>query len=133
MTEPYVRLREMRERAGFTSSSAAARALKVPVSTYGQYESGMRRFTVTQFERYEVFFQSVRLLRHFQRAGKGIPDSDVLAALVYDHIHEARHWSDADDRSRRPYISGLHAAALAAGISLAETPPKPVQGAPEAV
>ena len=132
MTEPYERLRAMRIDAGFRSARVAARALGVAVSTYGQYESGTRRFTVNQFERYEIFFQSVRLIAHFHKIGKGMPEPDVLAALIYDHIHRAQFWTDAPERSRRAYFSGLEAASRIAGVTLPERRLKPVPGPFEA-
>lgn len=131
MTEPYERLRQMRLDAGFSSSRAAARALGVPVATYGQHETGKRLPTIPQFQHYEIFFQAAQLIRHFARMDRGIPDAEVLAALTYDSIHKAQVWDDAPERIRRLYLSGLQAAARAAGIHLAEDGPEAAHGAPE--
>jgi DNA-binding XRE family transcriptional regulator len=51
------RLRQARERAGYTSASSAAEAMGVPVATYIQHENGARGFPAPRAERYGRFFR----------------------------------------------------------------------------
>jgi hypothetical protein len=51
------RLKQARERAGYTSAKSAAEAMGVVVATYIQHESGLRGFPASKAERYGRFFR----------------------------------------------------------------------------
>jgi SOS-response transcriptional repressor LexA len=57
MGEAGERLKEARERAGYTSASSAAEAMGVPVPTYIQHENGSRGFPADRAQRYGRFFR----------------------------------------------------------------------------
>jgi SOS-response transcriptional repressor LexA len=57
MGEVAKRLKEARERAGYTSAKSAAEAMGVPVATYIQHENGARGIPADRAARYGRFFR----------------------------------------------------------------------------
>lgn len=55
--DPYERLKQARERAGYSSGKAAARAMGVAESTYAGHESGERGIPAGRAARYGKFFR----------------------------------------------------------------------------
>lgn len=51
------RLKQARERAGYSSAKSAAEAMNVPPATYIQHENGTRGFPSSRAERYARFFR----------------------------------------------------------------------------
>lgn len=51
------RLRQAREKAGYTSANQAAEALGISRATYAQHENGLRGFPAARAERYARFFR----------------------------------------------------------------------------
>ena len=52
------RLKEARERSGYTSAKSAAEAMGIPVATYIQHENGARGFPADRAQRYARFFRT---------------------------------------------------------------------------
>jgi len=125
MTLPHQQLRKLRRDAGYPSARAAARAMDVRVSTYIQHESGRRGFSIQQFESYEIFLQLAKLANHFLRTGQDLPDTYVLAALVYDGVNRAKIWTDAPELTQDLYLR----AAEAVLRSVTAKPPEGLQRA----
>lgn len=57
MSEASERLRQAREKSGYSSAKSAAEAMGVPVPTYIQHENGARGFPAGRAERYARFFR----------------------------------------------------------------------------
>jgi len=57
MTQASDRLREAREKAGYSSAKAAAEAMGIPVATYIQHENGGRGYPASRADRYAKFFR----------------------------------------------------------------------------
>lgn len=57
MSDAADRLKQARERAGYTSAKSAAEAMGVSVATYIQHENGTRGFPSGRAERYARFFR----------------------------------------------------------------------------
>lgn len=129
-TETAAQLRAMRKAAGYRSARSAAVALRVPVATYIQHENGQRAPSIQQFETYRVFFYGARLVRHFQRDGLNLPDLEVIAALVYDGLHQARQWNDATPQTAEVYRRELERVFKAHGVMPPANTEQPAQGAP---
>jgi transcriptional regulator with XRE-family HTH domain len=75
------RLREARKLAGFETASDAARALGIPVATYGGHEDGNRGFKARSGERYAQFF---RVSFEWLMTGRGEPRRKSRDAVTYD-------------------------------------------------
>ena len=58
VSTPAERLKQARQRAGYTEAKAAAEAMGVVVSTYIQHENGTRGFPPGRAERYAKFFRT---------------------------------------------------------------------------
>lgn len=76
MSESSSRLREAREKCGYTSAKAAAEAIGVPVATYIQHENGNRGFPAARAARYARFF---KVSPEWLLYGKG---SDSITTIV---------------------------------------------------
>lgn len=70
MSTPADRLREAREKSGYSSAKAAAEAMGIPVATYIQHENGGRGYPATRAERYARFF---RVQPEWLLYGKAVP------------------------------------------------------------
>lgn len=131
MSDHSDQLKRLRLDAGFASARAAALAMGVPVPTYVQHENGKRACSIAQFERYGIFFTAVPIVTHFLKEGGAIPDPEMLAALIYDGINRARHWSDAPPKTMATYLDVLEDVFRAIGINLPMGAFHAVQGHPE--
>jgi transcriptional regulator with XRE-family HTH domain len=58
MSDSGKRLREVRERRGYTSAKSAAEAMGASIATYIQHESGVRGYPATKADRYAKFFRT---------------------------------------------------------------------------
>jgi SOS-response transcriptional repressor LexA len=76
MSDSSNRLKQARERAGYSSAKAAAEAMNVPVATYIQHENGNRGYPATRAERYARFF---RVSPEWLLYGKG---SDSITTII---------------------------------------------------
>lgn len=126
-------LRVMRRAAGFRSARSAATALGVAFSTYGQHENGRRAFSILQGEHYAAFFMGAAIIDHFHRSQLAVPDSEVVAALIYDRVKEAPatrpSWADlaaADPHTANRYRKAAERVSRARGVG---TPPRPSKAA----
>lgn len=131
MKEAAQRLRQARARAGFRSARAAARALGVAESTYGQHERGERAFSLAQAERYSAFFHAAKLIHHFKNNGLELPEREVLAALIFDTINTPGRWATAPEDLRVSYRTAVDAVAAACGLTIPDTPEIGSGGPPE--
>lgn len=74
MGDAAERLKQARERAGYTSAKSAAEAMNIPVATYIQHENGSRGFPAERAQKYGRFF---RVAPEFLLYGK---QSDTVSA-----------------------------------------------------
>ncbi len=58
MTDSAKRLKDIREKRGYSSAKGAAEAMGVSVATYIQHESGVRGYPSPKAERYAKFFRT---------------------------------------------------------------------------
>ena len=58
MTEAATRLKEAREKEGYSSAKAAAEAMGLAVATYIQHENGSRGYPATKAQKYARFFRT---------------------------------------------------------------------------
>jgi SOS-response transcriptional repressor LexA len=98
------RLRQARERAGYSSASAAAEALGVPVATYVQHENGNRGVPASRAERYARFFRVAPEWILYGKRGKDEPFVElgprlpVVGPVAAGVWREA--WQDAPEDQR---------------------------------
>lgn len=57
MSDASDRLRQAREKSGYSSAKSAAEAMGVPVATYVQHENGARGYPASRAQRYARFFR----------------------------------------------------------------------------
>lgn len=95
MSDPATRLKEVREKRGYTSAKGAAEAMGVSVSTYIQHESGMRGFPAAKADRYARFFRTTPEWLIYGRqvsiAQLG-PQLSVKGAVAAGVWREAEEW-----------------------------------------
>ena len=75
MAEASTRLKQAREKSGYSSASAAAEAMGVPVATYVQHENGTRGFPAARANRYARFF---RVAPEWLLYGKAAPSTQPI-------------------------------------------------------
>src|SRR5215472_898840 len=83
MRTPHERLRTARERAGYLTTTAAAKALGVTLSTYTHHENGTRQFRAPEAVRYATFF---RVSVSWLLTGKGPIDGRSTVEELYESL-----------------------------------------------
>lgn len=81
MTNRNERLKEAREKAGFTSASDAARAMDMPIATYVQHENGRRGFPVDRAPQYARRF---KVSEEWLLYGKGGDKADRAPGIMME-------------------------------------------------
>jgi len=87
--EPFERLKEAREEAGFDSAAKAAVAMHVPTSTYNSHENGSRGFVVADAIKYGKKFKVNPVWLLFDEEG-GTKYQTSLRGQVVKRTSEAR-------------------------------------------
>lgn len=94
MNDSAKRLKEIRERRGYTSAKSAAEAMGVSVPTYIQHESGVRGFPAAKADRYASFF---RTTPEWLLYGRQTTPAQLGPMLHVKGAVAAGVWRDADE------------------------------------
>lgn len=95
MSSAGERLKQAREKAGYTSAQMAATAMGVAPATYAQHENGLRGFPASRAERYGRFFRvAPEWLLYGSKAVNAEP-SDLGPRLFVKGSVAAGIWKDA--------------------------------------
>jgi transcriptional regulator with XRE-family HTH domain len=99
MTDSAKRLKDIREKRGYTSAKSAAEAMGVSVATYIQHESGVRGYPSAKAERYAKFFRTTPewLLYGRQTTAAQLgPQLHVKGAVAAGIWRDAEEWPQED-------------------------------------
>lgn len=94
MSDSAKRLKDIREKRGFSSAKGAAEAMGVSVATYIQHESGVRGYPAAKAERYAKFF---RTTPEWLLYGRQTTPAQLGPMLHVKGAVAAGIWRDADE------------------------------------
>lgn len=89
------RLKQARERAGYSSAKGAAEAMGVPVPTYIQHENGARGFPAARAERYARFFRVAPEWLLYGKSGTTAQPTELGPRLFVKGEVAAGVWKEA--------------------------------------
>ncbi len=94
MSDSAKRLKDIREKRGYSSAKGAAEAMGVSVATYVQHESGVRGYPSTRAERYAKFF---RTTPEWLLYGRQTSPAPLGPGLYVKGAVAAGVWRDAEE------------------------------------
>lgn len=110
MTTAAERLKEAREKAGYSSASAAAEAMGITISTYVQHENGARNYPSHRAVRYAKFFRvAPEWLLYGRGNGEPIMVEPELTRLPLIGAIQAGSWMALDDTDQQEPEMVAHA------------------------
>lgn len=115
MSDSSNRLREAREKSGYSSAKAAAEAMNIPVATYIQHENGVRGFPASKADRYARFF---RTTPEWLLYGRQVSPAQLGPQLYVKGVVAAGVWREADELPQDEWETFTGRANIASPINL---------------